>query len=749
MTFVRLQFPGVSSPLGLVTFLVLVGAPAELLAQDRAHPVRIVVHHHGDPVEGAEVQAGTQRAFTDEAGQAHLRLPAGEHELRIQRLGFARASLRIHVAPDDETVVRVELETEAIRGAELIVTSTRAHRRVQDEPLRVEILDREEIEEKMLMTPGDIAMLLNETGGLRVQVTSPSLGAANIRIQGMRGRYTQLLADGLPLYGGQAGAIGLLQIPPSDLGQVEVIKGTASALYGGSALGGVINLISRQPGDEAEGDLLLNATSHGGQDLTGFLSGPLAGEWGYSVLGGFHRQSRQDLDGSGWVDVPTYRRWTARPRLSWTDDQGQSLFLTLGAMTESRAGGTMPGALAPDDSPFPERLETDRLDGGANLRLRAGGDRTLHLRASGMVQDHGHTFGSVMEVDRHSTGFVEAALSGSAGPHTWVVGGALQRDGYRSENFPAFDYTFTVPAFFVQDEVRLSPEASLSASVRWDGHSAYGSQVSPRLSALLRPGPWTIRASAGGGFFAPTPFTEEIEAAGLARLQPPGDLKAERARNASVDVGRLWGPLEVNVVAFGSRIEDAVQLVPLSAVIEDDPPRAAQVGLRNVEGTTRTTGGELLARLRWSPELSLTASYLYVQATEPVPLGEGRRDVPLTPRHTAGLVGMWEDHDRGLLGIEAYFTGRQPLDDNPYRAEGHSHVHLGVLGEFRRGPFSVFLNAENLLNVRQSRIHPLQRAGRAPDGRWTVDAWAPLEGFVVNGGFRLRLGGGDHDDEHH
>jgi iron complex outermembrane receptor protein len=105
----------------------------------------------------------------------------------------------------------------------------------------VEVVPGEEVQEKIMMTPGDVSMLLNETNGLRVQTTSPSLGGANVRIQGLRGRYTQVLADGLPLYGGQTGSIGLLQIPPMDLGQVEVIKGVASALYGMSAIGGVVN----------------------------------------------------------------------------------------------------------------------------------------------------------------------------------------------------------------------------------------------------------------------------------------------------------------------------------------------------------------------------------------------------------------------------------------------------------------------------------------------------------------------------
>jgi len=95
-------------------------------------------------------------------------------------------------------------------------------------------------------------------GGLRVQATSASLGAASVRIQGMRGRYTRFLSDGLPLFGQQVGGLGLLQIPPTDLGQVEVIKGVASALYGAGAMGGVVNLVSRRPGPEPTRDLLVN-----------------------------------------------------------------------------------------------------------------------------------------------------------------------------------------------------------------------------------------------------------------------------------------------------------------------------------------------------------------------------------------------------------------------------------------------------------------------------------------------------------
>src|SRR5689334_2953242 len=184
-------------------------------------------------------------------------------------------------------------QTEAEEPDVVIVQATRSGRALEDEPIRVDVVDQEEVTEKQLMTPGNIAMLVNETVGVKVQV-SPALGASNIRMQGMNGKYVSLLADGLPLYGGQSSSLGLPQVPPSDLGQVEVIKGAASALYGPSALGGVINLVSRRPGTEPEGELVLNATSADGQDLTAYGAMPLNHNWGVSLLGGLSRQSRQD-----------------------------------------------------------------------------------------------------------------------------------------------------------------------------------------------------------------------------------------------------------------------------------------------------------------------------------------------------------------------------------------------------------------------------------------------------------------------
>ncbi len=616
--------------------------------------------------------------------------------------------------------------------AEIIVQATRTGRRVQDEPIRVDVVNREEIEEKLLMRPGNIAMLVSETPGVRVQTTSAALGAANVRIQGLKGRYTQILADGLPLYGGQTPSLGLLQIPPTDLGQVEIIKGAASALYGPAALGGVINLVSRRPAAEPQGELLFNAASRNGQDVTAYAASPLSDTLSASVTTGYHRQSRQDLNDDGWADMARYDRQTIRPRLFWDGADGSKALLTFGAMTEDREGGTMPDATAPDGESFVQAQRSRRYDLGLTAETPLEGIGTLHLRASGVTQSHRHRFGDVRENDRHRTGLVEASIGGTAGAETtWLAGAAIQADDYRSKAFPGFDYSYTVPSLFVQGEHDLTDVLTFAGSARWDAHSDYGSRVSPRLSALYRPGPWTIRTSIGRGFYAPTPFVEEIEANGLSRLLPYGKLRAEVADSASIDFGYARGPIEANISLFASDIDHAVQIREVDG---------GHVTLINAGGITRTRGAEVLLRYRWDA-VTLTGSYVRIDASEPDPDGSGRRTVPLTPRDSAGLVAMWEEHGRGRIGIEAYYTGRQSLEDNPWRTRSKPYVQLGVMGEIVLGTVSMFVNAENLLNVRQTKYDPLLLSARAPTGAWTVDAWGATDGFVLNGGLRFRFGG--------
>jgi outer membrane receptor for ferrienterochelin and colicins len=695
-------------------------------AQDVRASLRVEVFSGLTPLAQANVTVNGNLLRTGQDGILPTSVGLGTVQISVTKDGFFPASVSVNIDEVREFVVRVDLQPQKRVEEEIKVYATRNNVRIEDSPLHVEILQRDEIEEKMMMTPGDIVMMLNEMGGMRVQTTSPSLGAASVRIQGMLGRYTSFLSDGLPLFGQQGAGLGLLQIPPTDLGQVEVIKGNASALYGTAAMAGVVNLISRRPKSEPIHELLINESTLGATDVSLFLATPLSTTWSGSLLGNGDWQRQQDLNGDGWADLAGYGRGVVRPRFYWDDKNGHSALLTGGATYEDRSGGTVAGAVLPvTGQPYRESLNTRRYDLGGSLQWLFGGRFVASARFSDSDQWHKHRFGEIAENDRHDLLFGEVSIRGTSGRHTWVAGAAVQRDAYRPVDVPRFAYIYVAPGVFVQDDVNVAPWLSVSASARADFHNHYGTFFSPRLSALIRRSGWTSRLSIGQGFFAPTPLTEETEAAGLTRLHLPRPLKAERGRTASADLTRSISALTITATLFASNIDHPVYV-----------DRGAVYSIINLTAPTRNRGAELLATWRKAP-FSATASYSYIHSTELDPTN-GRADVPLTPRHNAGIVGMWEKEGVSRLGLECYYTGEQRLEYNPYRSVSRPYVSFGAMGERKiSAHIKLFINLENLGNVRQTRWDPLLLPSRSSDGRWTVDAWAPLEGRVINGGARF------------
>ena len=622
---------------------------AAALAEEPHSTIRVEVTAESKPVPDAQVRLAGRVLRTGPDGVAITTTAPGPVAIRVIKEGFLPAETSLAVDAEREWVVRVELHPATVEE-QITVHATRNDVRLQDSPLRVEVLQRDEIEEKLLMTPGDVVMMLNEMGGMRVQTTSPALGAASVRIQGMRGRYTRFLSDGLPLFGQQGAGLGLLQTPPMDLGQVEVIKGTASALYGSAAMAGVVNLISRRPGTEPVHEFLVNRSTRGASDGVLFVASPLSTQWSASLLGGGHFQERNDIDGDGWADLPGYQRGVVRPRFFWDGDGGRTAMISGGVTYEDRSGGgTISGA------PYREALDTRRYDIGGSAQALFAGSSVGTGRFSASVQQHHHQFGAVTEDDRHELLFGELSLRGAGGRHTWVAGAAVERDAYRPRDVPRFAYSYVTPGIFVQDDVRAASWLSFSASGRADFHNRYGTFLSPRVSALVQAAGWTGRLSAGQGFFAPTPLTEETEAAGLTLLSVPFPLRAERGRSASFDLTRSAGPLAVTGTVFASSISHPIFV-----------DRGSQYRIVNLPEASTNRGVEMLATWRKAPSTG-TLSYTYVRSREQDTSGR-RSEVPLTPRHSFGAVGMWEREKSGRLGVECYYTGRQRLENNPFRA---------------------------------------------------------------------------------
>ena len=643
---------------------------------------------------------------------------------RLQFLVCASLMLSLGVAhadPENDDAESEEMES-------IPVTATRTGNLVRDEPIRVEVVPQEEIEENLTIQPGNLSTLLNELGGVHIQSSAPALGGATLQMRGLPGRHTLVLQDGLPLLGTQTDAFGLLQTPPLDLARVEVIKGVGSALYGPSALGGVLNLVSRQPDSEPE--ILLNRSSRGETDALGFVSAAPTPAFGYTISAGAHDQTREDIDQDAWADLASYRRYTLRPRLFWKDGAQGSVFATLGFVEEDREGGSMPGQTLADGTTFRDALKTRRLDGGLVTANKLSGDRELSTRWSATQLDRDRSFGAQRVSGTQTTANAESTFSGTDRSHQWLLGLALQYERLESADAPNAGYSYLVPALFLQDEYSPVESVTLAASARVDAHNVYGTFVSPRLSVLFRPREqWSVRASVGTGFAAPTPVMDETEATSLATLLPLRNLHAERASSSSLDVKWMDEGWEINGSVFASEIRD-----PLTVRSSTLPGR---LELINADRPRRVAGAELLLHYVAGP-LHMIGSSTYLDVTEAVEDG-GRRRSDRVPRVSAELAGILEDEDRGRVGIEVSYTGSQALLDNPYRNEGRSYVEVNALAEMKFGSVAVFFNALNLTNLRQTRFDPLLRPSPAADGQRIVDVWAPLDGRIFNLGVRMEL----------
>jgi outer membrane receptor for ferrienterochelin and colicins len=707
-----------------------VAAPLEAQQPDSG-AVLVTVREAMGMVDGFLVRSDARSAMTDANGRARLVLPAGRRSLAVTRIGFVPKRMVVLVVADSTVPVTIDvaMEDKMAEMDEVTVSATRTERLAGQTPLRVEVLDEMEVDENTLMAPSGITMLLNETPGLRVQHVSPTLGTGSVRILGLSGQYTAMLADGLPLYGGAASALGPLDISPVDLRRVELIKGAASSLYGGQALGGVINLISKVPTGQSE--LLLNRRTMGVTDAATWLSRRLSGRSGVSLLASGTIQDAADVDHDGWSDQSRARRWALRPRYSFNDTGGRSLFVTAGYGYDDRQGGTLGSALAPDGSPFREGLTGTRADAGLTLRLPRSDSGHVAVRLALSSNGRERVFGAgPIERDRISTGFAEVTRVTRTQRGAMVLGAAVQGDAYHNRLNAAFDHDWVTPGVFVTGDREIGP-VTVSASVRGDHHSEDGLMLTERLALLIRPAEgWSVRASGGTGFAPPASMTEEVEAIGLRAIQP-GVLGAEGSVGGMLDVnGHVLGA-ELLLTGYVSSIDGAIQLVDLG-----DPSRSG--ALRNAAGLTRVGGAEGAAIWRFGGDNKFLLTYGYSRGTRPDAETGEREPMPLLNRHRVGGDLMLEKPGVYRVGIEGIYYGRQVLDDNPYRSESKPYLYAMAIAMRQVGPMEIVANFENLLDVRMTAHQPLVRPSPAVGGRWTTDVWAPLEGFMANVAVRYR-----------
>lgn len=223
---------------------------------------------------------------------------------------------------------------------EVIINSTRTSRTIANTPTRVETIELEEIDEKANMRPSNVAMILHESTGIAVQQTSATSGNSSIRIQGLDGRYTQILKDGFPSFGNFANGLSILEIPPLDLKQVEIIKGPSSTLFGAGAIAGVINFISRTPREKQDLNILTNYANTGLMNF-GVFASKKSKNFGYTLMATYNNQKAFDVDDDDFSELPKSEDFTIHPKLFFYLPGDAEIILGNAFTKGNRLGGDM------------------------------------------------------------------------------------------------------------------------------------------------------------------------------------------------------------------------------------------------------------------------------------------------------------------------------------------------------------------------------------------------------------------------
>ena len=684
------------------------------------------------PLPGASAIIGSlgRTTVADSSGIISFReLAAGTYKVSLSFVGFEDLEISVNLPQPGGAVLEVLLEESEEHEEEVVVTATRISRTIADIPTRVEVISGEELVEKGNMKPGDIRMLLNESTGIQTQQTSATSFNAGIRIQGLEGRYTQILRDGYPLYAGFSGGLSILQIAPLDLQQVEVIKGAASTLYGGGAIAGLVNLVSNTPEEERELSFLANGTSAGGLDLSGFYSEKY-GKAGFTLFASRNSNSPFDPADIGLTAIPKFQRYTINPRLflygkKTTADFGVTY------ITEDRTGGSME-YIKNGGSGFFEKNNTDRITTQVGITHNLGETSSLRFRNSYSRFDRVITIpGYVFDALQQSS-FSELTWNKKADRADWVVGVNVLTDDLEEKGVsfdPRRDYHYNTYGVFLQNVWSVSDAFVLESGLRGDYVNEFGFEWLPRVSAMIRVSPkLTTRIGGGYGYKTPTIFTEEAERFQFQNLLPIdiNNTKNERSVGANWDINyrtRLGDVgLSFNHLFFYTRLNN-----PL--VLEGAP--GGKLQFRNSQGYLDTKGMETNLRLTYA-DFKLFVGYTYTDAN--THFTSNSEWLPLTARHRLNNVLMYEIEDKLKLGLEAYYFSEQRLNDG---TTGKSYWIAGFMAEKIWEKFSLFINFENFTNTRQSRFDSIYTG--TIDNPVFRDIYAPVEGFVVNGGVKVRL----------
>lgn len=666
-------------------------------------------------------------------------IPNGKQTLIIRNVGFKEQQLALLFPNNQDQPLEILMEEADEELEEVIVSSTRTSRTIQNTPTRVETIELEEIDEKSNMRPANVSMILHESTGIAVQQTSATSANASIRIQGLDGRYTQLLKDGYASFGNFASGLSILEIPPLDLAQVEIIKGPSSTLFGAGAIAGVVNFISRSPREKADLNFILNQ-SNVGQTNIGAFSMQRNKKIGYSLLALSNFQKAYDVDKDDFTELPKTSDFTIHPKLFIYPSDKTTIVIGNAFTKSERTGGDIfvvnDGVDA--NHRYFEANNTTRNTTTLDFSYQTAEKDLLKVKTSFNYFKRGIAIPDYKFNGVNYNSYTDISYLRTLKNQSLIFGANVVYDKFNEQDQTLFkkDFTTRTSGVYVQHTWDVSDKFKLESGLRADFVNYFNANYSedevfvlPRVSALYKfDDHWSSRIGGGLGYKTPTLFTEQTETFQYQNLQALNNVKAERSYGGTADVnyktsiGEDW-LLSFNQMFFYTRINNSTILLQETN---------GNFYFDNTKAPVRSLGFETNAKIIFHEYFKLFAGYTFTDAkADYLPVIQNIR---LLPKNKLNLALLYEKEGNFKMGLEGYFTDKQYLYNNQ---QTNAFWEFGFMAEKIFGKFSIFINAENFTDTRQSRYKSVVNGSHL--NPTFDDIWTHTEGRTFNGGIKFKL----------
>ena len=702
--------------------------------------IKVLTEAENEPLLGATVyfEALEKGAVTDFDGIATFtEIPDGQHQIIISFLGFETFETTIQIPSNSALVFKLKEGGNQLDA--VVLQSSRSTRTVRKIPTRIEFIGAEELGEKAIMNPTNISMVLRESTGIQMQQTSLSSGSTNIRIQGLDGRYTQLLRDGFPLYGGFSSGLSILQIPPLDLQQFEIIKGSSSTLYGGGAIAGLVNMVSKTPDEEPALDIMLTQTQALGSTANVFYS-KRNEKFGVSLYGSGHYQKAYDPEDDGFSNLPKTTSISFNPKLFYYPSDKTTLWFGLNGTYDDRIGGDITKIESGENGihQYTEENNSKRLSSQLVYQTQLDSVSSLEFKNSVSFFDRNLTVPDFNFDGKQTNTFTEISYNTASEKTDWIVGANLYTSNFdENDNAPLQrdqkDVTFGAFANNIYD---LSDNWILETGLRADYNTDFGFFPLPRISLLYKnDSGFSSRIGGGLGYKIPDIFTEEAEYINFENVLAidKSTIDAERSYGVNFDVNyqtRLSDEIgfSINQLFYVTAINDGLLLNSTDNGLFQFENAPDEIFSKGAETNIKFTYKDF----RWFLNYALIDTKLNYLPGNP--------QKPLTAKHNAGSVLMYES-EKWRIGYETFYTGKQFLSNGTETTE---FVTMGllVMRNFKLG--SVFVNFENFTDRRQSRFSPLVLPPH--DNPVFPEIYAPTDGFIFSVGLIIKPFGNEDND---